>query len=180
MLPWGSLLFWRSTISIVSERALRPFWMHQLVEYIIGLVLITAAVQQPQPAVPALLGLLVMLNSAITVGPLGAFRVFDRHLHRYTDLFVIAALLIGAAQPWFDLDNVGRLLLVAIAVVLGFVWFFTDFATKDERKARRAARARPASEELGQQAGRFVGDSINTAKRWKQAYEDANKADDEK
>ncbi|MEO1059344.1 MAG: hypothetical protein AAFY28_20760, partial [Actinomycetota bacterium] len=62
----------------------------------------------------------------------------------------------------------------AIAVVLGFVWFFTDFATKDERKARRAARARPASEELGQQAGRFVGDSINTAKRWKQAYDDAN------
>ncbi|MEM8620602.1 MAG: hypothetical protein AAGF73_12860 [Actinomycetota bacterium] len=163
----------------MSERALRPFWMHQLVEYIIGLVLVTAAVQQPQPAVPAVLGLVVMLNTAITVGPLGAFRVLDRRLHKYTDLVVIATLLIGAAQPWFDLDNIGRLLLVSIAVVLGFVWFFTDFATKDQRKQRRADRARPASEELGQQAGRFVGDSINTAKRWKQAYEDANRGDND-
>ena len=148
--------------------------MHQLVEYVIGLVLIVAAVQQPQPAVPAVLGLVILLNAAVAIGPLGAFRLVSRRWHRYTDLAVIALLVAAAVQPWFELDNVGRLLLVAIGVVLGFVWFFTDFATREERKQRRAARARPASEELGQQAGRFVGNSINTAKRWKRSYDRAN------
>ncbi len=153
--------------------------MHQLVEYVIGLVLITAAVQQPQPAVPAVLGLVILANAAFTIGPIGAFRLVPRRWHRYGDYVVIVLLIGGAVQPWFDLDNVGRLLLVAIAVVLGVVSFFTDFATRDERKQRRAARARPGSEELGQQAGRFVGESINTAKRWKQAYDRANDGSDD-
>ena len=34
------------------EGAQRPFWMHQVVEYLIGIVLIGAAFQAPEPVVP--------------------------------------------------------------------------------------------------------------------------------
>jgi hypothetical protein len=34
------------------EGAQRPFWMHQVVEYLIGIVLIGAAFQLPEPVVP--------------------------------------------------------------------------------------------------------------------------------
>ena len=46
------------------ERVQRPFWMHQIVEYVLGVALIMTAVQQPEPAIPALMGLLILLNAA--------------------------------------------------------------------------------------------------------------------
>ena len=39
------------------EGAQRPFWMHQIVEYLIGLVLIAASFQAPKPMVPAVMGM---------------------------------------------------------------------------------------------------------------------------
>jgi hypothetical protein len=34
-----------------STRAKRPFWMHQLVEYVLGIVLIAQGLQSPTPAI---------------------------------------------------------------------------------------------------------------------------------
>jgi hypothetical protein len=73
----------------------------------------------------------------------------------------------GAAPPWLVLDNVPRLLLVAKAAVVFVVWFHTDYPARAGRLARRAARARPTSEERGREAGRLVGDSMNAIKRWR-------------
>ena len=64
------------------ERVQRPFWMHQIVEYVLGFALIMTAVQQPEPAIPAMMGLLVLLNAAIAIGPAGAFRLVPRWLHK--------------------------------------------------------------------------------------------------
>ena len=70
------------------ERVQRPFWMHQIVEYVLGVALIMTAVQQPEPAIPAMMGLLVLLNAAVAVGPAGAFRLVPRRLHKQLDLVV--------------------------------------------------------------------------------------------
>ena len=148
------------------ERALRPFWLHQIVEYVVGLVLISLAIQSPEPAVPAILGLVIVLNAAIARGPAGAFDLLDRKVHRIVDLLVIGLLVAAAFQPWFDVDGTGQLLLVLIAVVLFVVWFHTDFEERAGRKARRAARARRSSEERGRHAGRVVGDTVNSLRRW--------------
>ena len=148
------------------ERALRPFWLHQIVEYVVGLVLISLAIQSPEPAVPAILGLIIVLNAAIARGPAGAFDLLDRKIHRIVDLLVIGLLVAAAFQPWFDVDGTGQLLLVLIAVVLFVVWFHTDFEERAGRKARQAARARPSSEERGRHAGRVVGDTVNSLRRW--------------
>ena len=158
------------------ERVQRPFWAHQLVEYLVGIALISVAVQQPQPALPALLGAVVLLNAAVAEGAAGAFRLVGRRLHRILDLVVVALLVVAAVQPWVSLDNVGRLVLGGVAFVLLFVWFHTDFTERAPR-ASRSAGSRTTSENLGRNAGRLVGGGVNSLKRWKAGY-DAGRRDD--
>ncbi len=156
------------------ERERRPFWIHQMVEYVVGIALISSSVQLPDPAVPALLGLLIVLNAAVAKGSAGAFRLVGRRLHRTLDLVVIGILTFLAFQPWWSIDTTSRMLIGSIAFILCFVWFYTDFAeqrSRSERKAQRAAakaaRGPTDSTEIGRRAGRLVGGTINSAKRWK-------------
>ena len=65
----------RRLTTVEIERVRRPFWTHQLIEYLVGIGLISAAVQMPQPAVPAILGLVIILTAAIAKGAAGAFRL---------------------------------------------------------------------------------------------------------
>lgn len=158
------------------ERVRRPFWTHQLIEYLLGVGLISAAVQMPQPAVPAVLGLVIILNAAITKGAAGAFSWAGKRLHRQLDVVVMVLLLAGALQPWVSIDNTSRLLLGAVAFVLWFVWFHTDFTEKVPRAERKAAKAeaggtdRSSGEALGRGAGRVVGGGVNSLKRWKDSF----------
>jgi len=96
----------------------RPFWMHQLVEYILGGSMIAAGLHSPTPAVPAVIGVIVMLHAAITVAPLGAFRVLSRKVHRFGDIAVIGLEVAAGAQPWINLDSTTRFLIIGIAVVV--------------------------------------------------------------
>ncbi len=158
------------------ERVRRPFWAHQLIEYLLGIGLISMAIQLPQPAVPAVLGLVIILNAAITKGAAGAFRWAGKGAHRRLDVVVMLLLLAGAVQPWISMDNTSRLLLGVIAFVLWFVWFHTDFTEKVPRAERKAAAAaaegtdRPSSEQIGRGAGRAVGGGVNSLKRWKDSF----------
>ncbi len=153
-----------------ADRALRPFWLHQVVEYIIGITMISVAIQSLTPTVPAVLGGIVLMNPALTRGPAGAFRLYDRALHRWIDVGVIVLIVVGAVQPFVSIDSGTRILMLLLALVLGFVWWHTDFAMKPERKERRAARARPSSEEIGRSAGRSVAKGIKGARRLKDKY----------
>jgi hypothetical protein len=156
------------------ERVRRPFWMHQVVEYLIGLALISFAFQSPRPAAVATVGIVIVLNAALSGGAAGAFRLLPQRLHRVIDVVVMVVLLVLAVQPWIDLDLTSRLVIGGIVFVLFFVWFHTDFAPRLSRAQRRAARAsggrpeeRPVdSTERGRRAGRFVGESINAVRRW--------------
>ncbi len=160
------------------ERVRRPFWTHQLVEYLLGIGLISAAVQTPQPAVPAVLGLVIILNAAITKGAAGAFRWAGKRAHKHLDVVVMLLLIGGALQPWVSIDNTSRLLLGGVAFVLWFVWFHTDFTEKVPRAERASAKAeRPSSEDIGRGAGRVVGGGVNSLKRWKDSF--SSGADDD-
>ena len=161
-------------------RTRRPFWTHQLVEYLIGIVLISAGNQSIEPAVPGVMGLVVILNAAVATGPAGAFRLVNRKVHRVLDLVVMALLVAAAVQPWFSVDNVTRTMLVAIAFVLFFIWFHTDFETRDERKSRKARQSRPSSEDYGRHAGRLVGGGVKAVRdQWKSRTGDAGGSDDD-
>jgi uncharacterized membrane protein YhaH (DUF805 family) len=156
---------------------MRPFWMHQVVEYIIGAVFISAGFGGPTPAVPAVLGVIVMLNAAITTGPAAAFRLVDRRVHRILDLVVLALVVIAVVQPWLEIDANARILIAMLGVVLAFVWWNTDFASKDERKQRRRRTPTPDAEAFGRSAGRSAAETYLAAKRLKKAVVDDRRND---
>ncbi len=155
-------------------RVQRPFWIHQLVEYLIGIALISLAFQSQEPAVPAVLGALILVNAAIAVGAAGAFRLVPRRLHKYLDVGMMLLLLAAAFQPWFDVENTTRLVLAALSFVLWFIWFHTDFTTREERKAQRT---KPTSEEIGRSAGRMIGNGVNSVRNtWRAITDDDESA----
>ncbi|CAN5718393.1 hypothetical protein BH24ACT5_BH24ACT5_12790 [soil metagenome] len=163
-----------------SSRRWRPFWLHQGAEYLVGLVIVSSALQSPSPTVAAIAGGVVVLNAALVDGPLGAFRAVDRPLHRWLDVAVIAMLVVLAALPFVDIDNVTRTLMIGVAAMMGFIWMSTNFETAGAARARRRAARRAAveatlstrtgvppdrSEALGRVAGRLVGRARQTARK---------------
>ena len=152
----------------MSDRAMRPFWLHQLVEYIIGLILVATGLQGPEPVVPAVVGGVVLLNAAVTTGPLSAFRLVGRRVHRVVDLVVIAFVFFAAVQPWVDVDIGTRAIVIGVAIVYAFVWFYSDFAEKQARQQRRAAAATgDRGADLGRSAGRLAGNAVTAWRRRK-------------
>ncbi|MFW2334377.1 hypothetical protein [Ilumatobacter sp.] len=149
----------------MAERAMRPFWIHQLAEYLIGVALIAQGLQEKDPVVPAVAGVLVLLNAAIARGPLGAFKWVGRRLHRWLDLVVMVVILVAALQPWTPVPPGGRLIMLVILVPLGFLWFYTDWAERPGRQQRRADRASIKSEDVGRSAGRMAGNAFKTIKK---------------
>ncbi|MEI2704597.1 MAG: hypothetical protein V9E89_04865 [Ilumatobacteraceae bacterium] len=120
----------------------RPFWMHQLVEYLLGGAVVASGLQSPTPAVPSVVGAVLMLHAAITIGPLAAFRVLPRRIHRITDLVLIALTAAAAAQPWIRCESGSRMILGMIAAVHGFVWWRTNFTEPLTRRQRALPLAR--------------------------------------
>lgn len=144
---------------------MRPFWIHQFAEYLIGLALVAQGLQDPDPLVPAVGGALVMVNAAIVRGPMGAFRLVGRRFHRWLDVVVMAALLVGALQPWLGIAGSGRLVMLVVLLPLGFLWFYTDWAERPARRARRVGQAGPTSESVGRSAGRAAGAAYSAIRR---------------
>jgi hypothetical protein len=147
--------------------AKRPFWMHQAVEYLLGGVLLALGLQSPTPAVPAVLAMLILLNAAITRGPLSAFRWVSPALHQRLDGVLLVVLVIGGVQPFVSIDSGTRLMILGIAFVFGVVWRQSSFTER-----RRGARPAPAdvpegdrATALGKKAGRMVGSAIDSAKK---------------
>lgn len=161
-----------------TTRAMRPFWMHQIVEYIIGAVFISTGFGSATPAVPAVLGALVMTNAAITIGPGGAFRIMHRKVHRVLDIGVIGLIAAATFQPIISIESNTRILMGLLGFVLAFVWWNTDFASKPERKQRRRKVAKPDSEAVGKVAGRSAADGFLAAKRLKKAMIDDRRDSD--
>lgn len=143
--------------------------MHQLVEYLLGAVFISTSFGSSTPIVPAVIGGIVMINAAVAVGPGGAFSLVHRRVHKFIDVAIMVLIAVAVVQPVIDIDANSRLVMGLIGVVFAFVWYNSDFATKDERKERRVKSARPDSETVGRSAGRTAADTYLAAKRLKKA-----------
>lgn len=130
--------------------------MHQAVEYMMGAVFVAQGLQSLTPVVPSICGGLVMLNTACAKGPLSAFRVFGRRMHRLLDACVIGFIIVMTVQPVFSVDNSTRTIMAVLAFVLAFIWIQSDFsesaktlrkqaAAQDKAAAADAANGQPAS-----------------------------------
>jgi len=114
-----------------EDRSGRPFWLHQIVEYLIAGVLIASAWYSPEPAVQAVLGGMIIANAALADGPAGAFHLIGRTLHKWIDVGIMLLLLFAAFQGWVDVDTTGRIALPSMSAALFVLWLNTDFG--DER-----------------------------------------------
>jgi len=152
-----------------NARAQRPFWLHQVAEYLIGAVVIAAGVQSPSPAVPAALGGLVLVNAAVVDGPVSAFDSVPRAVHRWIDVGLIIALAVAGVLPALDIDVGTRVLLVLVAGVLSSVWWFTSFEPSDRKRSRAArsgaTRSGDRADDIGRAAGRAMGHGVNAWRR---------------
>lgn len=148
----------------MGERAMRPFWIHQFAEYLIGVALVSQGLQDPEPLLPTVAGALIVVNAAVVTGPLGAFRLVRRGLHRWLDVVVMVLVAVAALQPWVAVSSAGRLVMLVILLPLGFLWFYTDWAEKLSRKQRRVANAGPTGEQVGRTAGRVAGSAYASAR----------------
>ena len=148
----------------MGERAMRPFWVHQLAEYLIGISLVAQGMQDIEPLVPTVAGAVVMVNAALVRGPLGAFKLVGRRLHRWLDIAVMLIIPAGALQPWIAVEVSGRLIMGVILVPLGFLWSYTDWAERKERKERRVAPAGSTGDAVGRSAGRLAANAYLAGK----------------
>lgn len=144
---------------------MRPFWIHQLSEYLIGIAMVAQGLQERDPLVPAVAGMTIIFNVAIVHGPLGAFKWVGRTLHRWLDLLVMIGILAAALQPWFTVPSGARLVMLVMLVPLGFLWYYTDWAERVSRRERRVERAGVQSDAVGRSAGRFAGNAVKAIKK---------------
>ena len=148
-----------------------PFWIHQIIEYALGGLLVFQAVQSPRPVFPLLAGLLVILLAATADGPAGCFQVVPRPFHRILDLVVAIGLIVGAVVFGDEMGGAGQILLVAGALALGFLALRSDYRPKAARRGQFRAEAAESgsdrSEASGRGAGRLAARGVQEyRKRW--------------
>jgi hypothetical protein len=141
----------------------RGFWAHQLVEYLLGIGAIATGAQSPKPLFPCIAGGLLLLNGASTEGPLAAFKLIPRRLHRFGDIVVVLFMVIAALVAGDSIDSSGRVVLLGLAGVHTFVTLRTDYSKRAPREPKE--RGAPDSEEIGRMAGHLSGKAYNAVRR---------------
>jgi hypothetical protein len=86
-------------------------------------------------------------------------------VHRWLDVVVAAVLVLGAVQPWAEVEVTGRGIMLIMLLPLGFLWFYTDWEERPGRKERRAAQASGKGDDLGRTAGRLAGSAYVAGKK---------------
>lgn len=139
------------------------FWIHQLVEYLMGAFLLVQAVQAEEPAVPLVAAAVLLLLAATADGPLAAAHLVPRRVHRVLDLvaaaaFVAAALLLDPGVTGRLIVGVGALVLIALVVR-------TNYSPRAPRPSRPSGSRGDRAEEFGRSAGRLVAKQVQARKR---------------
>ena len=134
----------------------RSFWLHQLAEYIVGGAMLASGLQSPKPLVPAIVGTLILVNTAIVDAPFGAFRLVGRRIHRILDYIVLGVAIVACVAPGMDVST--RLVQILIVIVLAVVVWRTDYSAP-QPKVKQPVSATPEgkADEIGRLAGHTAG-----------------------
>jgi hypothetical protein len=127
-----------------NERNVVPFFVHQIVEMLIALLLLVEGARTGEHVVPVVtMGAVVLLASLLTDGPLGAWAVLPRRAHRWIDLAL--ALLLVASPLAFGIDEpLGIAVVLAAAATLAWLAWRTDWSPKRARVRSRKVAPPPA------------------------------------
>ena len=139
----------------------RPYWLHQVAEYVVGLILLLLVTRVDADAVPLLAagGVLVLLNTAISGPPAGCVRVVSRPVHKWTDVGVVVALVVipivfhdrASTNVWFT--------MIGCAAVLLVVRLTTNYGVKPKREPM------PPLSDIAKASPRALGRALGKAQR---------------
>jgi len=116
-----------------TRSAGRGFWLHQIVEYLIAAALILMSAQSDYPFVTSAFGIALLINVTITDGPLSAYKIISRQVHRIIDWLYVVALIIGAIA--LDIDQSTRTTLFGVAIALVVIALTTNYTKKVFRRS---------------------------------------------
>lgn len=139
----------------------RPFWLHQVVDYILGILVMAQATKADAPLVPLVIGLLMLINAACVNGPLAAYRGLSRPGHRIADL-VLWVAIVAVAIAGLGVAGGIRVTLLVVAVIWAVVILNTNFAAP---VPRQKLPPQQRSEAVGRVAGRAVAGGVNAWRR---------------
>ena len=136
-----------------------PFWMHQLMEYGLGLALLLQAPHAELPLVLLASGAGIIILGGTAKGPLAAWRGVNKRTHRRLDLACALVALVVAVVFWSRLGVTSGGTLVVVAVFLLLLASSVDVRERPPRTwpGRGSGPSAPLdSEEVGRAAGRVV------------------------
>ncbi|MGE0880837.1 MAG: hypothetical protein AB7L13_03590 [Acidimicrobiia bacterium] len=150
------------------------FWIHQLVEYLVGFLVLSAGVRVSAGiGVPLTAGGVLLALAATADGPLGAFRWVSRPVHRILDMsaFVLLVVLVVVG---FAIDATSAAAVTAVgAVMLAVLIVRTNYAPKP---VRRPVTIPTTSEDVGRAAGKVVAKGVLGARALRDARRRAKDA----
>ena len=145
-----------------------PFWIHQLVELLLGILLLLQGARTGEHTVLLVtLGGLLLLLALCSDGALGAWTWIGRRLHRVLDLVVAAVLALSPLL--LGLDHLLAIVILELAAA-AMVWLAlrTEWRTKPKQSPKRAAAppapaapptpATPIARKVGSAVGRARDD----------------------
>ena len=106
----------------------RGFWLHQIVEYLIAAALILMSAQSEYPIVTSAFGIALLINVTITDGPLSAYKIISRQVHRIIDWLYVVALIVGSIA--LDIDQSTRTTLFGVAIALVVIALTTNYTKR--------------------------------------------------
>lgn len=137
----------------VASSGKRPFWLHQLAEYVLAAGLLATGLRGDDPLLPVVLGVALALNAACVDGPFGAFRVLSRRVHRALDIVILAGMVVALVLP----GTGSRWVIGGVALVQAFVILNSNYAKRAKRAPVQPTDGGGRSEEVGRMAGRVAG-----------------------
>ncbi len=147
----------------------RPYWLHQVAEYVLGLVLLLMITRAHGDSAPLLVagGALVLINVAISGPPAGCVRMVSRPVHRWTDVGVVVALV---AIPVLCRDRASTtvwLTMIGCAVVLLVIRLTTNYRVPVPRVRKQEADPPPTAEPKADtgSAARKLGKAVGISPR---------------
>ena len=138
-----------------------PFFSHQIIEYLASLYLLQVCAQKGgRAAVPCyVLGALTLASATFSGKPLGGGRV-PRSMHRFIDLFLIAAVAAAPFLFQFNDDSSTLVRIEGLAVVLALLMWVTNYNPPQRGQIKEMARdlkgvaPRMAGRAVGRRAAR--------------------------
>ena len=121
-----------------------PFWIHQLVELLLGLLLLVEGARTGEhTAVLVAMGSLLLLLALCSDGALAAWPWIGRRLHRVLDIVAAAALALSPLA--LGLDHVVPIVILEVAAA-AMVWLAlrTEWRPRVKRTRRRRSTTPPS------------------------------------